>query len=63
MEDELSRLLEGFSLTEKEITKLIPPEEILAKAQVRGRLCLMAYVAVEKTVNMEAFRSTTLKVW
>lgn len=63
MEEELTKKWTSFSLIEQERTKVILPSSILDKAEAQRRSCLFALIIADKTINKEAFKSTTSRIW
>lgn len=49
----LSRLWEGFSLTDQERKKIVLPSETLNDSRTRGKTFLLALLVAKKGVNRE----------
>lgn len=63
MADELERLWEGFTLTEKEKYEVYLSEKATRRSKQRGKRCLIILIFMDKSINKEAFKATITKIW
>ncbi|XP_041009453.1 uncharacterized protein LOC121253514 [Juglans microcarpa x Juglans regia] len=63
MAEELSKLWEGFNLTdiEKEVVNF--SAEDISRAEERAKKCLLICILMDKNLNKEAFKTTMSKIW